>query len=266
MSRWTSSDPYEVLGLPAGSSLPEVKAAYRRLAKRLHHDSNPDPRAEAAFDAVTNAYNKICQRLGKPRNNGGPLLASTYDTANEPVTELRSLGNGVEAQVLATARLRSYYRQLPTVVAAAQDLRQGNIAALRPCIVELFRRSTFSDDEEGARALVHNTARAIAGDAELFAAMRNVGMTAKAFLLLAEAIICEAAVQQHEGEMILDGQFFSPVVQSRLALLVRRAEIVIRQLLEQDAMKASGSTSTRRAGTGSAPKATPTTSGFVVLD
>ena len=45
-------DPYRVLGLEPGASDDEVKAAYRRLAKKYHPDVNGgSPEAEAA-----NAY------------------------------------------------------------------------------------------------------------------------------------------------------------------------------------------------------------------
>lgn len=264
MSRWTQSDPYVVLGLSSDASLSEVKAAYRRLAKELHPDSHgrTNSQADAAFDAVTAAYDKICRAQGRARNAGGPLLSAPLaNDSAETVTKLRPLGGGVEAQVLTTARLRPYYRQLPHLAAAAYDLRQGSIAVLRPTIVELFRRSTFGDDEAGVRALVANAAQAMMDDEAVFSAVRARGMGADALALLAEAIICEAAVQQHEGEMILDGQFFSAVVQSRLALLVRRAEMVIRQLLAHPCM-----TSASAPPTDGKPKATPTSSGFAVLE
>lgn len=48
---------YQQLGLNLGASLAEVKANYRRLARRYHPDVNPEDRqAQEKFIAVTEAY------------------------------------------------------------------------------------------------------------------------------------------------------------------------------------------------------------------
>ena len=50
-------DPYEVLGVPQDATADEIKAAYRRLARKHHPDVNPnDPHAEDAFKEVGEAY------------------------------------------------------------------------------------------------------------------------------------------------------------------------------------------------------------------
>ena len=48
---------YKTLKLKQGASLEEIKAAYRKLARRYHPDLNPrNRRAEARFKEITQAY------------------------------------------------------------------------------------------------------------------------------------------------------------------------------------------------------------------
>ncbi len=50
-------DPYEVLGVPVNATQEDIKAAYRRLARRLHPDSNlKNPGAVKQFQVISAAY------------------------------------------------------------------------------------------------------------------------------------------------------------------------------------------------------------------
>jgi DnaJ-class molecular chaperone len=50
-------DPYEVLGVAKNASAKDIKAAYRRLAKKHHPDQNPDDsKAKDRFAAANQAY------------------------------------------------------------------------------------------------------------------------------------------------------------------------------------------------------------------
>jgi molecular chaperone DnaJ len=73
---WLERDYYATLGVSKEATADEIKRAYRRLARELHPDANPDdPRAEGRFKEVGEAYAVV----------GDPERRREYD-------ELRRLG------------------------------------------------------------------------------------------------------------------------------------------------------------------------------
>lgn len=79
-------DPYEVLGVSRNASEEEIKAAYRRLAKKYHPDLNPDdPRATEKMNEVNAAYDAI--------KNGPPMpTARPAATVRRAATALMAAG------------------------------------------------------------------------------------------------------------------------------------------------------------------------------
>ncbi|SFL01361.1 molecular chaperone DnaJ [Geodermatophilus ruber] len=73
-----ATDYYGVLGLSRGATDAEIKKAYRRLARDLHPDVNPDPGAKERFQEVNRAYQaltdpekrRIVDLGGDPFDNG----------------------------------------------------------------------------------------------------------------------------------------------------------------------------------------------------
>jgi molecular chaperone DnaJ len=49
-------DYYEVLGVGRHADEAEIKKAFRRLARELHPDTNPEPGAEERFKEAAEAY------------------------------------------------------------------------------------------------------------------------------------------------------------------------------------------------------------------
>ena len=49
-------DLYEALGVARDASGDEIKKAYRKLAREMHPDVNPDPQVAERFKEITAAY------------------------------------------------------------------------------------------------------------------------------------------------------------------------------------------------------------------
>src|SRR4051794_41227428 len=57
---YVEKDYYAALGVPKAASAADIKKAYRKLARDLHPDKNPDNKAaEEKFKAVSEAYDVL---------------------------------------------------------------------------------------------------------------------------------------------------------------------------------------------------------------
>ena len=70
---WLETDFYATLGVAPDATKADITKAYRRLARELHPDTNPDPAAEDRFKTVSAAYEVL----------GDPDRRAAYDQARQ---------------------------------------------------------------------------------------------------------------------------------------------------------------------------------------
>lgn len=67
------NNPHDVLGVPHGASEKDIKAAYKKLAKKYHPDLNGgDKEAEAKFKEINSAYQSLTNPEPEPTLNFDP--------------------------------------------------------------------------------------------------------------------------------------------------------------------------------------------------
>jgi molecular chaperone DnaJ len=77
-------DYYAILGIRRDASADEVKKAYRRLARELHPDVNPDPETQERFKEITQAYEVLSD----------PKKREMYDLGADPFAAGAGAGAG----------------------------------------------------------------------------------------------------------------------------------------------------------------------------
>ena len=69
-----AEDFYAMLGVRRDASSDEIKRAYRRLARELHPDVNPDPETQEKFKVISQAYDVLSD----------PEKRQMYDLGGDP--------------------------------------------------------------------------------------------------------------------------------------------------------------------------------------
>lgn len=71
-----AEDPYKLLGVSPKASEAEIRKAFRALAKELHPDVNPDPKAAERFKKINAAYTLLSDKDMKARYDSGQVDGS----------------------------------------------------------------------------------------------------------------------------------------------------------------------------------------------
>ena len=79
-----SQDPYTMLGVTRDADAETIKKAYRRLARQLHPDVNPDPETQERFKEISRAYEILSD----------PQKKAAYDQGGDVFGGMGGFGQG----------------------------------------------------------------------------------------------------------------------------------------------------------------------------
>jgi DnaJ-class molecular chaperone len=92
-------NPYEVLGVKKEASEEEIRAAYRKLAKKHHPDLNPGNKAaESRFKEIAAAYDLLSDKEKRARFDRGEIDASGAERPEHAYSRYRGFAEGAPGE------------------------------------------------------------------------------------------------------------------------------------------------------------------------
>ena len=159
---------YYALGISPDASTAEIKAAYRRLAKRLHPDASQDPQDQDQFYRIGLAYDTL--------KNADRRLA--YDVASQALDEQaeRNLETAAERDRLLRADLEQIEREV-----LSDRMERSREAASQPVVDDVLDVREAHEPIQDTEREDRSTRRSVLARAGV---MLGVVFTATAGLLL----------------------------------------------------------------------------------
>jgi curved DNA-binding protein CbpA len=87
----SADDFYKVLGVARDASAPEIRRAYRRLARQHHPDRNPQPDGAERFRRLADAYAVLNDPAGRARYDHTLRPAKRLHTRADPPPARRGM-------------------------------------------------------------------------------------------------------------------------------------------------------------------------------
>lgn len=96
---------HRTLGVPAGATPDEIKAAYRRLARQYHPDVNPDPGAKEKFQQLSAAYQYLT------KTSAGDAFAQVFSGYEEQEDQRKVWREAQKAKRAQQKKEKAVYKQ-----------------------------------------------------------------------------------------------------------------------------------------------------------
>jgi molecular chaperone DnaJ len=116
-----ANDYYGVLGVRRDADPDEIKKAYRRLARELHPDVNPDPQTQERFKEITQAYEVLSD----------PGKRQMYDMGGDPFAQAGAGAGGFGAGFPFSDIMDAFFGTGASTRGPRSRARRGRNATIR---------------------------------------------------------------------------------------------------------------------------------------